>query len=269
MFSSNFNSKAILFVLLFFTFNASLVPAKLDHAAHIRELNNDPIGPLDTNAKRLAAHLPPLPVARKRASRTDTAKRTSPSLSTVSYSGVISVKNLGGSTLGYIATVPNSAGGYTMSNILGASTFTFNALASGSTSNLLLYDSTNNYANTPYLGGVVTSSTNLESGSSNAAFLAATQATPAGSAPVSTNYQTTTIVGGSAESAIWTYDETANLFTAQWENFDGTAIDASVVYNPGTGLQAKTGALVLVGDATAYLTSYPNAKVVTLSLLGI
>ncbi|KAJ7168899.1 hypothetical protein C8R46DRAFT_1268525 [Mycena filopes] len=184
------------------------------------------LGPLDTNAKRFAAGLPPLPIARRRPTKTHTPeKRTT---SAVSFTGVIAVKTFSGTTLGYLSSALNSAGGYTISTILQATEVSFTAASSGFTSFIKIKDVSNNFPNTPYIGGVVPSGTSLGTG---AARLAGTQATVASTTPLVGGFSTLAS-GGDVESAVWSYSVSSKALTLQWYNYDGSITGAGFIYDP-------------------------------------
>jgi len=246
--------------------------------------NANPVGrkataALDTNAKRLAVGLPPLP-ARRLWSRTDAAKRgnTSP-LPSVPYKGKASIIATNGTFIGFVSKVLSSYGTYVAdSHEANAALISFTASSSGKSPGLLLKDETSVIPSAPYLGAVVQHGFTLaprhgwkRAGTQPAALVVGT----GGSAPETPPHSITSTfnaTGGpvagptqtnnnyDGESGIWTYDAQSKQWTAIWTNPDSSSVPTAEYYNPDT-----PPGIALVSDVTAYTAANPHAFPITLN----
>lgn len=175
-----------------------------------------------TNAKRLAAGLPPLPPR----TRTDTAKRSAVSL--ISVSGRIQVLDTSGSILGYAAR--HSSGRIHVEDITLGDTFSF-AIAPGVVNSQINIRDTTAPDAYPYLAAFLNYSTDeLSPGKYALESLGLSSATFAGDTPQAGGSASLT---GQHESAIWTYDPTNGNIGVQWVNHDGSTYPTTIMYNGG------------------------------------
>lgn len=188
----------------------------------LRALNPQEIAALNSNGKRLAAGLPPLPVRRKW-TRTDTAKRagTSPQASTESVQATRSDDT--STPVGYLSTSSDSDG-YALdgtSTSATANRFRYTAASSGVTNQITIIDSSNSGTSTPAVGAIVTPGTILSNDSPNVAWIVSTAAYGAPTTPQST-------ADGDVESAIWNVDADTGALTVSWVNY-GSSTDEPFV----------------------------------------
>jgi len=198
----------------------------------------------ETNAKRLARGLPPLPPVR-RGSKTDTAKRSTTS-NTVSISNTIQVTAAGGGTIGFLQ-LDGAQTQYIVGSASSPSTFTATVFNTGVTTDVTFTD-TGASASHPFLAGLIAPGVELQSTNTNSAILGdAPVQTAAGSTPQSGG--SPSIPGTDYETAIWSYDSTSKAITPSWVNNDGTSPAVSIVWDP-------------VG-ATIHLTANPSGVILS------
>lgn len=250
-----------------------------------------PSGPLDTNAKRLAAGLPLLP-ARKLWSPTASAKRWS--TSPVPHTGKFGIKAANGSDLGFISASLNANGGYTIDpDASKAASLFFAAPQFVSGKGLTIKDLTSTSTNATFVGAVIPRGFALVPSTGPTAPLRKRAAanetdhitmtgvgqTSAGSSPQSipttdnsTDTGSSSSDGGSAEagqdgeSSVWNYDPTTNQWMLTWTNYDGSTVDSSPYYNPGSS--ADQSSIHWVSNTTSYQGSNPDAVPITVGFAG-
>ncbi|KAI0738193.1 hypothetical protein C8Q80DRAFT_262862 [Daedaleopsis nitida] len=201
-----------------------------------------------TNAKRLAAGLPPhAPRHHKRATPTEpnVAKRAVPSASPSpvafalldsaapsSVTGFIEARTVNGDAR--LGLVRLTSSGITLGDTIGTPV-SFTTVGSTPFSITTIGESP------AYIGGLGTSA--ISSGSDRSATLGSVRLTTPHARPMAT--------GG--ESAIWSLDAATQKLVPYWVNPDGSHPKTSIVYVPST----KT--LTLVGDVSAYNQAHPDA----------
>ncbi|KAF8319443.1 hypothetical protein DL93DRAFT_194931 [Clavulina sp. PMI_390] len=226
-------------------------------------------GSLDSNAKRFAAGLPPLP-ARKLWSPTASAKRWS--TSPVPHMGRVGITSKNGTNLGFISKL--SLKDQTSKSI--NATF-FGALIPR---NYTLIQA-NSTLNTSSPG--IWRRDGLAQNVTDHVTLAGVAQTAPDSIPQvipntvqqSTN-STGTPTGGSGnttsagsamdgESAIWSFDPTTGIWQVIWINYDGTAVPTQPFYNPSSS--SNSSSIQMASDTNTYQQANPDAVEITLSFV--
>jgi hypothetical protein len=257
----------MLFSLSFFVLSISTLATALPNLGE-RALHRSPVtledrtlGPLNTNAKRLAAGLPPLPAARAwTPTGTDGAKRSTPSSAT--YTGAIKViRAEDNGDFGYISKTLDPNGRYIVDIRDNAASVSFLAYQSGLSATISITDLsaiTDDRKFTTSIGAAIVPGSELAADSSNAAVLGGSMLTLGGAISQATTY--TTILGSAVQSAIWSFDPSNNQLTASWVNSNSQTLAVTLFWNP-TGT-----ALVLTADANKYVQENPTAFAIKLAL---
>ncbi|KIK00289.1 hypothetical protein K443DRAFT_100635, partial [Laccaria amethystina LaAM-08-1] len=176
----------------------------------------------DANAERLAAGLSPLPPARSRT--TNPRSLAVPSNTPSVVQGYIQLTETGtGADYGYVSKNLNSDGEFGTTTDLDQRLIVsinlgdieegqFNIVVNGASPHI-------------YFGGIVgysSTSSDLQSGSYNYAFLGQTEASQPNSPAVSmgNSFNDATGLSRGVESAIWTYDVVSGTFSPRWVNND-------------------------------------------------
>jgi len=224
-------------------------------------LEDRTLGPLNTNAKRLAAGLPPLPAARAwTPTGTDGAKRSTPSSAT--YTGAIKVVRAeDNGDFGYISKTLDASGRYIVDIKDNAASVSFLAYQSGSSATISITDLTatsDERKFTTNIGAAIPHGIELATDSSNAAVLGGTMLTLGGAIAQGTTF--TTILGSDVQSAIWSFDPASNKLTASWVNSNSETLAVTLFWNP------TAPAVVLTVDANKYAQENPTAFPITLAL---
>jgi len=210
---------------------------------------------VDTNAKRLARGLGPLPpVRRLKGSGTDTAKRTQNS-QTVQKRGKIRVTDPNEkTTLGYL-TLTDTADRYVLGSVEeDADPFSATVFKRGITTEVNWLDPKPGQ----YLAGVLPPGEDLGTSNPNIAIVGFSDPTPQGASPQSGGK--VSIAGYSYESAIWSFDPSCNGINATWVNSDWTTVPLTIFW----GSSEET--FYLTGDPTDFKDNTPDATLVTFSL---
>lgn len=212
----------------------------------------------ETNAKRLARGLPPMPPVR-RASKTDTAKRSTTS-NTVSKSHRIKVSSVvDHNTIGFLV-LTGAQDRYIVGDASIAHTFSATVFSTGITTDVSWTDS-GAPASHQLLAGLISPGVELLSSNSNAAIF--------GDAPVQTAPGSTPQSGGSAsipgseyETAIWSYDSTSNGISPSWVNHGGSSPAVAIVWDP----VGQT--LYLTANPSAVILNHPGSQTVEFAVVG-
>ncbi|KAF8324557.1 uncharacterized protein EI90DRAFT_3075063 [Cantharellus anzutake] len=224
---------------------------------------------LNTNSKRLAAGLPPLPPIRKWSQNDMTAaKRSLPSHSIArrgtvrDFIGTIKVTNPAtGSTLGFLgkSLVDDH---YRLSTQSQAAVFSFRA-ESTETSYMLLIRDMDGAPSETYLEACINNSRNLRSDPPNTAVLTNSAAmTPSAHPGDSPESFLDALVGDACESAIWGYDPSSMAVTPQWVNYNLDVPPSWVMYDSTKDI------FFIVVNPPRYMMSNPSAQVVVLTLVN-
>jgi len=233
-----------------FVFGAPQTPTRL-----VRQLSRRYDG--ETNAKRFARGLPPLPPMR-RASLTESAKRSTTS-DTETFKGKIKVNSaVSQSTIGFL-TLSNSQDRYIV-DPNSANQFTSTVFKQGVTANAIFHDN-NAPASHAFLAGLISPGLELLTSNSNVAIVgdAPAQTSP-GSTPQSGG--SVSIPGSEYETAIWNYVASPPTLTASWVNHDGSQPAISIVWD------SAAQSLYLTANPAAVILNHPGSEVVELSLIG-
>ncbi|KAG6890330.1 hypothetical protein C0995_009537 [Termitomyces sp. Mi166 len=239
-------------------------------------------GPTETNAQRMARGLPPLPPKFKRTApgkRNDEpptpawgrnpkpSTRPPPPPAPTPYSGCLEVRDDQGNALGRVKNTNTSLpiGGLSLSRDDGDLKISFNVPQSSIPFDVL---ATNPEFSGPYYVGAA-GTLDIDSlglTSKNTLAFTNVQQTPAGSIPVPSSFDSTSVV----QSAIWSFDSdsselsdlTRGFNTAQYINPDGSFPVTVLAYD------SHANSLFFVGDIDAYNAgnNNPASAVVSLSL---
>jgi len=245
----------LLFLLAFdlpFVFGAPQAPPPLVRRLSQRFSNGE------TNAKRFARGLPPLPPAR-RASTTESAKRSTTS-DTKAFKGKIKVTSVvDHNTIGFLQ-LSGSQDRYIVDSASSANQFSATLFKQGVTNNVNFVDG-DAPASHNFLAGLISPGVELLTSNSNAAIV--------GDAPVQTAPGATPQSGGSVsipgseyETAIWNYSPSPPTLTASWVNHNGGHPAISIVWDP----VGKT--LYLTANPAAVILNHPGSQTVELSPIG-
>ncbi|KAF8324545.1 uncharacterized protein EI90DRAFT_3075014 [Cantharellus anzutake] len=247
-----------LFFLLLFTASVFAFPAHRRELRRLAPQLRDPVHG-ETNAKRFANGLPPLPPAWRRnirASRTDAAKRAQGS-GTTTWSGRIKVTGAsGGGALGYL-TLTSAQDRYIVGKASSADTFTATLFQSGITQSVSFKD-TNAPSSHPYLAGLVSPGSPLRTTNQNFATLGDSVQTSPNSTPQSGGG--VSIAGDEYETAIWDYDASSQNIAPKWVNHDSSTPAISILWD------ATGQAIYLTANPTGVTSAHPGSQIVTLSL---
>jgi hypothetical protein len=195
----------LIVALCIFKFNVSLVTARpLERGSRLVAI----LEGLNTNAKRFAAGLPPLPPVRRLVgSKVDTARRQTPSF--IPQVGKIEVRDASGKSLGWLGKKLDN-GHFTLTNGNGnADIFTANLGITGTTYPVNFKESTTD----KYLAGLLSPGTTLTP-TSGFATLGLSSQVPFGAPQVNNP----SIDDDPSETAIWLYDSSTKSVTAIWIN---------------------------------------------------
>lgn len=171
----------------------------------------------------------------------------------IRHRGIIQLKNLDGSVLGYVASSAASTGQYIyQSDTTNALVVNFETDSTGSGSQLNVVPENSSLKNFGFSGlvqGRDSTDSSLSPGSFNYGYLASTDETAPGSPP--TNVDNSYNVGPprTAESAVWTFDSATGNLTPVWVNPDGS-IPAIEYFVQSTGIY-------IGGNADAFHSRYP------------
>ncbi|CAE6436450.1 unnamed protein product [Rhizoctonia solani] len=250
-------------------------PLSTLHEVKWEELPPAPIEAL-TNAKRFARGLPPLNPRRRnpnrgvdhgavharRATPVASAPRseTSPVARTLNKCKILVKNTSTGQELGYISKNWNKYAEYgplesSQDNALEVS---FSASPDTRTDRIDLLATNGKSPAHPFLGAAVgygSSDENLGAGSPNYLVLVGATQTPAGSSPsneANNSFSEVSNVESASESAIWSYDPSSRVFTAEWVNTDGSSVNAHILWAD----QEENDLFTLTGDADAFRTTY-------------
>ncbi|KAF8314584.1 uncharacterized protein EI90DRAFT_3090038 [Cantharellus anzutake] len=227
-----------LFFLLLFTASVFAFPAHRRELRRLAPQLRDPVHG-ETNAKRFANGLPPLPPAWRRnirASRTDAAKRAQGS-GTTTWSGRIKVTGAsgGGALVGAFLSLLGLINSYIVGKASSADTFTATLFQSGITQSVSFKD-TNAPSSHPYLAGLVSPGSPLRTTNQNFATLGDSVQTSPNSTPQSGGG--VSIAGDEYETAIWDYDASSQNIAPKWVNHDSSehASDLNLVDATGQAI---------------------------------
>jgi len=246
-----------LFTLLLLTTSVFAVPTLGHRNDQLRrpapQLRNSVTG--ETNAKRLARGLPPLPPA-KRASGTDTAKRSTTS-QTVSKHGNIKATDTDGNTVGYLALTGtfNNLWYHVVSTADTSATFNTVVYSSGITTGASLQDPRPNM----YLAGLNHPGVELLPSNKDSAIVGFSPLTSFGSVPQTTGQPS--IAGDEYESAIWTIDASTWAISPTWVNQDNSSPPMTLLWDP-TATQ-----FYITANPHGVMSKCPEAYVVTFSFV--
>jgi len=209
----------------------------------------------DTNAKRFARGLPPLPPVR-RASRTDSARRSTTS-DTEPFCGKIKVSSVQDqSTIGFLQ-LSDDRDRYIAGPASSATKFSATVSKQSVTYGVSFHDD-----NAPlFLAGLISPGVELLLTNSNAAIIGGTQvqttpgSTPHSGGPVS-------IPGSEYETAIWKYSASPPSLSPSWVDHDGNSPPISIVWDP----VGKT--LYLTANPTLVKQNHPGSETVELMPVG-
>jgi hypothetical protein len=258
MMSSSVQRVFLLFLLLLafdassFVFGAPQAPAPLVRQLSQRFVNGD------TNAKRFARGLPPLPPVR-RASGTETARRATTS-DTQTFKGKIKVSSvLDHHTIGFLQLSANEDR-YIVGSASTEHQFSATFFKQGVTASVNFFDN-DAPASHPFLAGLISPGLELLVSNTNFAVV--------GDAPVQTSPGSTPQSGGSVsipgsqyETAIWNYSPSPPTLTASWVNHDGSKPIIFIVWD------TVRQTLYLTANPAAVIRDHPGSEVVELSPIG-
>ncbi|KAG9040388.1 hypothetical protein FS837_000715 [Tulasnella sp. UAMH 9824] len=221
---------------------------------------------LDTNAKRFANDLPPLPPSKSRRYKASPVRRTGaspvpvPPVTCTSCSGVIEVYNTNtGDRIGYI-----SSNGYynvlyqvqaTLSSALRVH-FTIPSGATGTVTDLnIVADNSklNNAASAPYVGLAAGAYSGLVSNGAEPARMVGTPQLAARSLPVT---GTNSWGNYKIESAVWTINLSTWDLTLKWLNPNNSL---------APGVPFSSNGAILFGDKGYWVSTNPNLTILGLS----
>jgi hypothetical protein len=217
------NLKISLFVFLLVVFDFSFVTAKPRWNAQRRSAPGPEI--LDTNAKRFAAGLPPLPPA-KRWMPTSTGSSPKPSTSLFPISGVIKVSNDKHDLLGYLSKDLQNGHFVLTQHLSDADKFSTSVQSFGKTSRISLLDT--NSKDGLYLAGIIDQGVYLSPNSATFAILGDSKKTMPGAPPQS---GTSPTIPGLSETSIWTFDQYSHCLDPQWINPDYSTPYTVILYD--------------------------------------
>lgn len=218
--------------------------------------------PPQTNARRLAAGLPPLP-PKKRWDQPAKPPKSSPG---PCKSSLVKVCDAASTVVGYLSNKLNDFGEYnaTVVNPWDADALKVCVSSPSAVSHSSDIKAINSYISSlPFLGvfkGYV--STSLQLNSTSAAYLFLGQVAQTGpgalpSIPVESTYtpETSTSFGAATgiseewESNVWRVDPVSKEIQLWWTNPDATVVQAQIIYIPNDNLFAATGSPTLFGEA--------------------
>jgi hypothetical protein len=170
----------------------------------------------------------------------------------IDYRAVITVKNAGGASLGYVQEDPGYWTPLLAATSAGA--LIVNFTLDGTTGSQINLAPENSGQGFPYFGAVVgrdSTSSNIAPGSFNYLYLGGTNGTAPGATPQlpGSYFANTTGLSKASESAIWNIDVIAGTLLGQWINTDGTT--------PPTIFFVQSNHLYAGGDPSAFQSRFP------------